>query len=110
MRRLPAGKGLRAINKTFTNVNNSRYITFAGETLIDFLPKVSTTPTLAMISGQVFNIAGLGTCYANTSSPFLMCGGNITSGTNSSEMFTIFTPDLVPGEQRPLSHARQQQS
>ncbi len=33
------GKSLRANNRTFNNVNNSRYVTFNGDgSLVDFVP------------------------------------------------------------------------
>jgi hypothetical protein len=57
-----------------------------------------------MLSGQIFNIGAMGTCYANTTSNnFLMCDAVNTTGLNVSELFAIFTPDLVPGKPIPVN-------
>lgn len=57
-----------------------------------------------MLSGQIFNIGAMGTCYANsTSGMFLMCDAVNTTGLNVSELFAIFTPDLVPGKPIPVN-------
>jgi hypothetical protein len=43
------GKSLKANNKTFTNLNNSRYITFTTESIVDFVPSERTMPLLLLL-------------------------------------------------------------